>query len=351
MAATNLPPPRVGNTPFRLAILDDYQGVAARFWPQGVISGVETVAFGDHVAGPADLIRRLRGFDAVMRIRERTAFPAEVIEALPNLKLILATGMRNARSIDLEAADARGVVVCATDALHQTTVEVTWALILSLMRGIPQETASMRAGGWQIGVGRNLAGLTLGVVGLGNMGVPVACIAQILGMKVVAWSRNLTPERTAPHHVECVSKLDLFRRSDVITLHLPLSDTTLGIVGEEEIAAMKSDAILINTARSQLVDEMALIRALTERRIGGAGLDVFDIEPLPFDHPFRRLSNVVATPHIGFVTEANYEIFFGQSMENLRAYLDGTPMNRITASRPFLPDSQVARQMFAAGHV
>ncbi|MFG1206847.1 D-2-hydroxyacid dehydrogenase family protein [Xanthobacter flavus] len=337
--------------PFRVAILDDYQGVAARFWPQGAIPGVETVAFSDHVATSEDLVRRLRGFHAVMRIRERTAFPADVINALPDLKVILATGMRNARSIDLAAADARGIVVCATDALHQTTVEVTWALIFSLTRRMPQETASLRAGGWQIGLGRNLAGLTLGIVGLGNMGIPVSRIGQILGMKVVAWSPNLTPERTAPHGVECVSKSDLFRMSDVITIHMPLTDATLGLVGDAELAAMKRDAVIINTARPQIVNEEALVRALLERRIGGAGLDVFEVEPLPKDHPFRTLTNVVATPHIGFVTEANYEIFYGQTIENLRAWLAGAPINQITAARPFLPDSQVARQMFAAGHV
>lgn len=335
----------------RIAILDDYQDVACRFWPAGLVPGVETVPFRDHVEEPGMLVRRLRGFDGVMRIRERTPFPAEVIRNLPDLKLILATGMRNSRTIDLAAADAAGITVCTTHALHQTTVEVTWALILSLMRRLPQETASVRAGGWQVGLGRSLAGLTLGVIGLGHMGIPVAKIAHVLGMEVVAWSRNLTPERTAPHGVACVSKEELFRRSDVITVHLPLADTTAGTVGAADIASMKPDAVIINTARPQLVDEAALIAALAGGRIGGAGLDVFEIEPLPRDHPFRTLPNVVATPHIGFVTEANYEIFFSQCLANLRAYLDGAPINAITADRPFLPDSQVARQMFAAGRV
>ena len=335
----------------RIAILDDYQGVAQRLWPDGLIPGVETVAFRDHVSTDTALVGRLSGFDGVMRIRERTPLRAAVLTALPQLKLILATGMRNARTIDLEACDALGITVCTTDALHQTTVELTWALILSLLRRLPQETASLRAGGWQAGLGQGLAGRRLGILGLGNMGQPVARIAQIFGMEVMAWSQNLTAERTAPFGVACVGKMELFRQADVITIHLPLSDTTLGLVGAAEIAAMKPRAVLINTARPQILDEAALVRALEERRIGGAGLDVFEVEPLPADHPFRTLPNVVATPHVGFVTEENYEIFFGQTADNMRAYLSGTPTNRITATHPFLPDSQVARQMFAAGHV
>ncbi len=253
--------------------------------------------------------------------------------------------MRNARSLDLEAADELGITVCTTDAVHQTTVELTWALILSLTRSLPQETASLRAGGWQCGLGAGLAGRTLGIVGLGNMGVPVAKIGQILRMNIIAWSRNLTPERTAPHDVICVGKDDLFRQSDVITLHLPHSDTTEGTVGAREIGLMKPGAFLVNTARPRLVDEAALIRALRKGRIGGAGLDVFEIEPLPNDHPFRTLPNVVATPHIGFVTDENMRIFYEQSLANLTAYLAGKPINVISGRCPFLPDSQVARQM------
>lgn len=329
----------------RVAILDDYQGIALKLVDWSGLEGVSIVPFRDHVHDPDQLVDRLSGFDAVMRIRERTEFPRSVLTRLPGLKLILATGMRNARSLDLEAADDLGITVCTTDALHQTTVELTWALILSLVRSLPKETASLRAGGWQCGLGAGLAGRTLGVVGLGNMGVPVAKIGQILGMDVVAWSRNLTPERTAPHGVTCVDKDELFRRSDVITLHLPHSDVTEGTVGAREIGLMKRDATLVNTARPRLVDEAALIVALQERRIGGAGLDVFETEPLPDDHPFRTLPNVVATPHIGFVTEENMRMFYEQSLANLAAYIAGRPTNVITASRPFLPESQVARQM------
>ncbi len=331
----------------RLAVLDDYQGVALDIVGWSRVPEVVVVPFRDHVHEEDQLVARLVEFDAIMRIRERTALPRSVLERLPRLKLILATGMRNARSLDLQAADDLGITVCTTDALHQTTVEVTWALILSLMRDLPRETASLRAGGWQVGLGRGLAGKTLGIVGLGNMGVPVAKIAKVFGMRVIAWSRNLTPERTAPHDAECVSKIELFRQSDVVTIHLPHSDTTEGTVGASEIAAMKKTAFLINTARPQLIDEAALVSALRENRIAGAGLDVFGIEPLPAAHPFRTLPNVVATPHIGFVTEENLQTFFQVSLENLSAYLLGEPINRISATQPFLPQSQVAQQMHA----
>lgn len=329
----------------RLAILDDYQGVAAKIVDWHSVSGVQVVPFRDHVHDPDALVDRLADFDAVMRIRERTEFPRSVLERLPKLKLILATGMRNARSLDLVACDDLGITVSTTDALHQTTVEVTLALIISLTRNLPQETGSLRMGGWQQKLGKGLGGRTLGIVGLGNMGIPVSQIAKILGMKVIAWSRNLTPERTAPHGVECVSKEELFRRSDVITLHLPHSDTTEGTVGAAELALMKKDAFIINTARPALIDEAALVEALQQQRIGGAGLDVFTIEPLPDGHPFRTLPNVVATPHVGFVTEENIRMFYEQSLENLAGFIAGKPINVITGAAPFLPDSQVARQM------
>lgn len=335
----------------RIAVLDDYQGIALTQVDWAKARGVTIVPFRDHVYDPDQLVARLQDFEGVMRIRERTEFPGSVLRRLPKLKLVLATGMRNARSIDLKTADELGITVCATEASHQTTVEVTWALILGLTRQIARETGSLRAGGWQVGLGKSLIGKTLGIVGLGNMGKPVAQVAQGFGMKVVAWSPNLTPERTAPYNVECVSKDDLFRRSDVVTVHMPLTDATVGIVGARELGLMKSDAYIINTARSPLIDQEALLDALTAGRIGGAGLDVFDVEPLPLDHPYRRLPNVLATPHIGFVTDDNYAHFFNESLENLIAYLDGKPIRQITAAQPFLPDSQVARQMYAAGKV
>jgi len=340
--------PDVEDALMRLAILDDYQGVAHSFVDWSRARGVTVVAFRDHVADPEALVARLSDFDAVMRIRERTEFPATVLEQLPRLKLILATGMRNNRSLDLAAADQLGITVSTTDALHQSTVDVTWAMILGLFRRMPQECASLRAGGWQTGLGRGLAGKTLGVVGLGNMGIPVAAIGQAFGMSVVAWSPNLTSERTGPHGVACVSKMQLFETSDAVTVHMPLSDSTVGLVGAAEIGSMKHDAFIVNTSRPQIVDERALIDALTDNRIGGAGLDVFEHEPLPQDHPFRILPNVLATPHIGFVTEQNYRIFYEESLENLLAYLDGVPIRTITAAQPFRPDSQVAKQMHDA---
>ena len=331
----------------RLAILDDYLGLAQTIVDWGVVPGLAVVGFRDHVHDQNELIERLSEFDIVMRIRERTEFPRNVLSRLPKLKLILATGMRNARSIDLPAADELGIVVCTTEAQHQTTVEVTWALILGLFRSMPQETASLRAGGWQVSLGRGLAGKTLGVLGLGNMGIPVAQIAQLFGMNVIAWSRNMTPERAGIHKVQSVSKEALFSQSDVITIHMPLSDATLGLVAATDLARMKKDAFLVNTSRPQIVDERALFEVLEKRLIGGAGLDVFETEPLPLHHPYRSMPNVLATPHIGFVTKENMEEFFQTSLKNLLAFLAGTPINVINGARPFLPDSQVSKQMHA----
>lgn len=329
----------------RLAILDDYQGLSRDIVDWKLVPDLSVVTFRDHVHDEDELVSRLEEFDAVMRIRERTEFPGSVLRRLPRLRLLLATGMRNARSIDLKITDQLGITVCTTDAVHQTTVEVTWALILSLFRRIPQETGSVRAGGWQTGVGSGLAGKTLGVIGLGNMGIPVAQVARLLGMNVVAWSRNLTLERAASHGVNAVSKAELLRISDVITLHLPLTDETEGVIGASDISLMKRGAFFINTSRPQLVDEDALVRALASGTLGGAGLDVFNVEPLPRDHALRTLANVVATPHIGFVTRENMDQFYRQSLENLIAYRAGKPINVITSAHPFLPDSQVAMQM------
>ena len=331
----------------RLAILDDYLGVAQTIVNWKEIPGLAVVGFRDHVHDEDELVARLAEFDVVMRIRERTEFSRSLLSRLPKLKLILATGMRNARSIDLKATDELGIVVSTTHAQHQTTVEVTWALLLGLFRAMPQETASLKAGGWQVSLGRGLAGKTLGIIGLGNMGIPVAQIGQLFGMKVLAWSRNMTPERAAAHQVKSVSKEELFSQSDAITIHMPLSDATLGLVSAADIARMKPDAYLVNTSRPQIVDEQALMAALLERRIGGAGLDVFEVEPLPLNHPYRSLPNVLATPHIGFVTKENMEEFFRTSLSNMKAFLAKAPINVISAKQPFLPDSQVALQMHA----
>ena len=331
----------------RLAVLDDYQGATFELTDWSHAAGVSVVSFRDHVFNKEELVARLADFDAVMRIRERTHFPRDVLEKLPRLKLLRATGMRNARSIDLRATDELGITVSTTDALHQSTVDIVWALLIGLIRRIPQETTSLRAGGWQIGLGRGLAGQTLGVIGLGSMGIPVARIAKEFGMHVVAWSPNLTQERAAVCGVEAVTKVDLFRCSDAVTIHMPLSDKTLGLVGAKELGLMKKTAYIVNTSRAEIVDQTALLSALMNNCIGGAGLDVYEIEPLPLDHPFRSLPNVLATPHIGFVTEENYRMFFEESLKNLLAFRAGTPIRTISSERPFLPESQVGEQIAA----
>ena len=332
----------------KIAVLDDYQGVTHELVDWSTVPDVTIVPFRDHVYDEAELIARLEGFDGVMRIRERTEFTRSVIEALPNLKLILATGMRNARSLDLAAADERGITVCATDVHHTTTVEIVWMMLLALFRGYRQESESLQAGAWQWGLGRGLEGKTLGVVGLGKMGQPVARVAHTFGMKVMAWSPNLTPERAAPHDAECVSKEDLFRRADAITIHMPDTNATSGVVGASEIGLMKPTAFLINTARPALVDEAALLDALRNNRIAGAGIDVFETEPLERDSVYRTMPNVIATPHIGFVTLENYEIFYRQSLENLKAYLAGAPIRTITSDKPFLESSPMAGEDYKA---
>lgn len=310
----------------RLAILDDYQDAGRGMADWASVPGLTVVAFTDHVEDEDRLVERLAGYDAVMRIRERTSFPRRVLERLPALRLLLATGMRNADSIDMAAARDLGVTVCGTGVHGLVTVEIVWALILGLMRRIPQEAGSLRAGGWQRGLGRGLEGRTLGILGLGRMGVPVARVGQAFGMRVLAWSPNLTAERCAAHGVSLAGKRQLFAESDVVTLHMPESERTEGIVGAAEFAAMRGDAVFINTSRPRLVDQAALLAALRDGRIGGAGVDVHPVEPLPADDPFRWLPNVIATPHIGFVTEENYRLFFTESCENVRAYLSGTPV-------------------------
>lgn len=333
----------------RLAVLDDYQGVAHRFVNWSVIPDLEVVSFRDHVVDEDALVDRLLDFEVVMRIRERTRFTASLLERLPNLRLLLATGMRNSNSLDLAAARRHGIVVTATESYHQTTVEVVWLLILSLLRNADRESASVRNGGWQVDVGRSLEGLRLGVVGLGNMGTPVARIGTIFGMEVVTWSPNMTQERAAAHGATAVALDELMATSDVITIHLPLQPFSTGLITKELIATIKPDALLINTSRAEIVDEEALTAALERGAIGGAGLDVYTTEPLPEKHPFRTLPNVLALPHVGFVTTNNYERFFVESLENLRAFLAGQPIRVIDVDQPFLPHSQVATQRGASG--
>ena len=310
----------------RVALLDDYQGVALGMadW-KSLPTGTEVVVFKDHLADEDALAARLADFNIIMALRERTPFPRTLLERLPKLKLLITAGMRNA-SIDMKAAAERGVLVCGTSGLPYPTAELAWGLILGLARRIPAEDRATREGRWQTSLGLGLNGKTLGVLGLGTLGSRVARVGRALEMKVLAWSQNLTAERAAAEDAMLVAKDDLLARSDVVSIHLVLSERTRGLVGARELGLMKRSAYLVNTSRGPIVDEAALIRALGDGTIAGAGLDVFDEEPLPRDHPFRRLPNIVITPHLGYVTEETYRIFYGQAVEDIKAYLDGTPL-------------------------
>ncbi|KQS56984.1 hydroxyacid dehydrogenase [Geodermatophilus sp. Leaf369] len=310
----------------RIALLDDHQSAAARFadWSTLPVEA-EVVAFADHVADPDALVARLRGFDVVVAMRERTAFPREVLERLTDLRLLVTTGAANA-AIDLDAARDLGVAVTGTGAHGPATAEMTWALILAVARNVPVEDASMRAGGWQHTVGRDLAGATLGVIGLGNLGSAVARVGQAFGMNVVAWSQNLTDDRAAEVGVRRVERDELLRTADVVSIHLKLSDRTRGLLGAPELALMKPTAILVNTSRGPIVDEAALVAALRDGSIHGAGLDVYDTEPLPVDSPLRELRRAVLTPHLGYVTERTYEVFWRDAVADVAAWLSGAPV-------------------------
>jgi phosphoglycerate dehydrogenase-like enzyme len=310
----------------RIAVLDDYQFVASTYADWSLVpEPVDVVEFHDHVADEDALIARLEPFDVVVAMRERTPFPRSVLERLPNLRLLVTTGARNA-SIDLRAAAACGITVCGTGAHPSGPVELTWALILAVTRHVPQEDAAVRVGGWQQTVGTDLAGARLGVVGLGRLGSQVARIGQAFGMDVVAWSANLTDERAASVGVRRVARDELFASSDVVTVHLVLSDRTRGLIGRDQLGRMKAGAYLVNTSRGPIVDEVALLAALRDGGIAGAGLDVFDQEPLPADHPLRREPRVVLTPHLGYVTEKTYEVFYRDAVEDVAAYLSGSPI-------------------------
>ncbi len=311
----------------RIAVLDDYQGVALDMadW-SAVQARAEVTVFRDNLAADPDaLVQRLLPFDAICVMRERTPLPAAVLDRLPNLSFISSTGPRNA-SIDLDATRARGIAVSSTGYTAHGAIELTWALIHAAARHIPAEAASFRAGGWQVGVGGDLQGSTLGVMGLGRIGQAVARVGLAFGMDVIAWSQNLTAEAATAAGVRLVDKATLLRDADYLTLHLVLSARSRGIVGAAELAQMKPAAWLVNTSRGPLVEEAALVDALERRVIAGAALDVFDVEPLPAGHQFRTLPNVMASPHIGFVTTRTYEIFFTDTVENLLAWMDGTPI-------------------------
>jgi phosphoglycerate dehydrogenase-like enzyme len=314
---------------FRLAILDDYQDAALRLadW-KSLGSEVEVQSFTDHVPGVDALAARLASFDGVFLMRERTQFPRELIERLPKLRLILTAGMKNV-AIDEAAATERGIRICGSSMLPNPTAELTWGLILALARSIVSEDALLRKGIWQKRYGYNLRGKTLGIVGLGRLGTQVAAVGKTFGMELIAWSQKMTAERAAEAGARMVEKDELFARSDVITIHYVLSKRSRGMIGAADLARMKPTAFLVNTSRGPLIEEAALLDALRGRRIAGAALDVYDHEPLPADHPFLALDNVVLTPHLGYVTEENFREIYSQAAEDLRAFLAGKPIRTV----------------------
>jgi phosphoglycerate dehydrogenase-like enzyme len=309
----------------KVAILDDYQNVALRLadW-SGVRRHAQITVFNDHVADHSAVVERLRPFEVVCVMRERTPLSRSILEQLPNLRLIASTGVQNA-SIDLEAAAERGVEVVHTGYSSKPTIELTWALMLAGARHISEENASLKAGGWQCRVGEDLAGRTLGLLGLGHIGRAVARIGKAFDMEVIAWSQNLTEERAAQVGAVRVTKEELFRRADFLSIHLLLSARTRAMVGAAELSLMKPTAMLVNTSRGPLVVEADLVDVLIQGKLAGAAIDVFDQEPLPADHPFRRLPNVLATPHIGYVSRALYRRFYQDTVANIVRWLDGAP--------------------------
>jgi phosphoglycerate dehydrogenase-like enzyme len=306
----------------KIAILDDYQNVALAIadW-SAVAKKAEITVFNDHIDQTDALIERLVPFDVICVMRERTPLRREVIERLPRLRFIASTGPRNI-SIDMAAANERGILVANTGYRSTPTIELTWALILASVRHLVEESNSIRAGGWQTAIGHELDGRVLGVLGLGNVGGQVARIGRAFGMTVIAWSQNLTAEAAAAVGVELVTKDELFRRADIVTIHLILSERTRGLVGVAELALMKPTARLVNTSRGPIVDEQALIEALRTQAIAGAAIDVFDTEPLPANHPFRSIENLLATPHIGFVAEDLYRTFYGDAAAAIAAWIE-----------------------------
>ncbi|MEW1780392.1 D-2-hydroxyacid dehydrogenase family protein [Streptomyces sp. NPDC086777] len=312
----------------RIAILDDYQGVALSLADWDSL-GADVHVFSDAFGGEDEAVAALAGYEVVVAMRERTPFPASALERLPRLKLLVTTGPVNA-AIDVDAARRLGVTVCGTGYFSHPTAELTWGLILSAARLIPQQVDSVRRGGWQQGLGTSLRGATLGVLGLGRLGTAVTEVGRAFGMRCIAWSRHLTPADAQAKGVTCVARDELFERSDVLSIHVVLSERTRGLVGARELGLMKPTAILVNTSRGPVVDEAALIGALTGGGIASAALDVFDREPLPAGHPLRTLPNAVVTPHIGYVSRDLYEVFYRDAVEDIEAWRAGTPVRTLT---------------------
>jgi phosphoglycerate dehydrogenase-like enzyme len=322
----------------RVAILDDYQQVslASTDW-SAVRSLAEIDVFAKHIASTEALVSALEPYDVIVAMRERTFFDASRLSQLPRLRLLVTTGMANT-SIDLAAASAQGITICGTGGSAYSTAELTWGLILALVRHIPEEDRRMKTvgraggaalgvrGGWQQTVGTDLHGKKLGLVGLGHQGQTVAKIGRAFGMKLAAWSQNLDPDIAKKAHAEAVSKEELFSSCDVVTVHYKLGPRSVGLVGAAELALMKPSAYLVNTSRGPIVDSAALLSALRSGSIAGAALDVFDVEPLPLSDPLRSAPNVVLTPHLGYVTEDAYQVFYGDAAEDIVAFASGSPV-------------------------
>jgi phosphoglycerate dehydrogenase-like enzyme len=314
----------------QIAVIDDWQDVARDVVDWSALETIGQVAFiHDYPADNATLAARLSEFDVICVMRERTRFDEDLLRRLPNLKLLVTGGMRNA-AIDLKVAAALGIQVCGSDSYKHAAPELTWALIMAATRNLVVEANALRAGKWQQGLGGDLHGKTLAILGLGSIGQRVARFGQAFGMRVIAWSENLTAERAAEFDVTWVSKQELFEQADVLSVHLVLSERSRGMVDAQALAWMKPTALLVNTARGPIVDEAALIKALQKKRLAGAALDVFEQEPLPVHHPFRTLDNVLATPHVGYVSQQNYHLFFSQMIEDIQAWSAGNPIRLLS---------------------
>ena len=310
----------------QIAVIDDWQDVASSVVDWSVLESIGTVSFlHDYPADNATLAKRLGDFEVICVMRERTRFDEDLLRRLPKLKLLVTGGMRNA-ALDLKAAAALGIQVSGTDSYKHAAPELTWALIMAATRNLVAEANALRAGTWQQGLGGDLHGKTLAILGLGSIGKRVAQFGQVFGMRVIAWSENLTAERASEAGVTYVSKQQLFEQADILSVHLVLSDRTRGIVDNQALNWMQPTALLVNTARGPIVDETALIKALQKNRLAGAALDVFEQEPLPANHPLRTLENVLATPHVGYVSRQNYQLFFAQMIEDIQAWAAGAPV-------------------------
>ena len=313
----------------RIAILDDYQNIALGLADWASIGAdAEITVFNEHMGDEETVAAALADFDVVVAMRERTPFSANLLKRLTKLKLLVSTGARN-RSIDLEAAVGQGIIVGGTPLIPYPPTEFAWALILGIVKGVPADNAAMRLGKWQTQVGKTLKDKTLGIVGFGNLGGQMALVGRAFGMQIIAWSQNLTDERAAECGAKRVSLDTLMATADIVTIHLYLSDRTRGVIGARELNLMKPSAYLVNIARGPIVDESALIDALRNRKIAGAALDVFDVEPLPVDHPFRSLDNTILTPHMGVVAEEGLRVMYVGAVENICAYRAGRPVQQL----------------------